>query len=96
MTSCDGEAPPPRDGRQEFEPGYVYLQVADLIAARILAGELRRHDRLPGEQDLALEYGVSLGTARHATRVLRERGLVFTIRAKGTFVADLSGRNRRR
>lgn len=95
LTSRDAEAQPPREAKPEFEPGYVYLQVADLIAARIESGELRRHDRLPGEQDLADEYGVSLGTARHATRVLRERGLVFTIRAKGTFVADLNNSNRR-
>lgn len=74
----------------EYEPGYVYLQIADRIAARIESGELARHERLPAEQDMANEFGVSLGTARHATRVLRDRGLVFTIRSKGTFVADRS------
>ncbi|MFG2347088.1 GntR family transcriptional regulator [Streptomyces phaeochromogenes] len=39
------------------------------------------------ERDLAEEYGVAHLTARRATRELRERGLVVTLPAKGTFVA---------
>lgn len=73
---------------------YVYAEVADHLAVRIEAG--RRGDpsagalppgaRLPGERDLAEEYGVAVETARRAVRVLRERGLVVTLPAKGTFV----------
>lgn len=74
-------------------PGYIYEMMADHLAARIEAGELRPNKPLPAERRLAVEYGVSLGTARHATEILRERGLVFTIRSKGTFIAD---ENRRR
>jgi DNA-binding GntR family transcriptional regulator len=37
------------------------------------------------ELQLAREYGVSLGTVRRATAVLRERGLVVTLRRKCTF-----------
>lgn len=67
-------------------PQYTYMQVANRIAERIQAGELRRNARLPGERDLAVEHGVALGTARNAVRELRERGLVVTLPAKGTFV----------
>lgn len=69
-------------------PGYLYEKVADHIAARIRAGELAPNTPLPSEQHLAHDYGVSLGTVRHATRLLRFRGLVITIRAKGTYVAQ--------
>ncbi|WAL64923.1 winged helix-turn-helix domain-containing protein [Amycolatopsis cynarae] len=69
-------------------PGYVYEWLADQLAARIEAGELPVHCPLPNERTLAEEYGVSLGTARHATRVLRARGLVVTVRSKGTYVAQ--------
>ena len=69
------------------EPAYVYVRVADHMAARIAAGELPAGSRLPGERDLAAEYGVALGTARRAITVLRERRLVITLPAKGTFVA---------
>lgn len=66
---------------------YLYMQVADHIAERIAKGELRSGARLLGERDLAEEYGVANLTARRAVRELRERGLVVTLPAKGTFVA---------
>jgi len=67
-------------------PAYVYARMADHIAARIEAGELAPGSRLPGERELAAEYQVALGTARRAVEELRERGLVVTLPAKGTFV----------
>lgn len=68
------------------QPGYVYMRVADHVAARIAAGELRSGVRLPGERELAEEYTVALGTARRALVELRERGLVVTLPGKGTFI----------
>ena len=68
------------------EPAYVYVRIADHIAARIEADELPPGSRLPGERDLAAEYGVALGTARRAIVELRSRGLAVTLPAKGTFV----------
>lgn len=72
-----------------FDPDparYVYDELARHLAARIEAGEFPTNKALPSEQRLAEEYGVSLGTARHATRLLREAGLVITVRSKGTYV----------
>lgn len=68
------------------EPAYVYMRVADHIASRIEAGDLPPGSRLPGERDLADEYRVAQGTARRAVEELRERGLVVTLPAKGTYV----------
>ncbi|MFD2418214.1 winged helix-turn-helix domain-containing protein [Amycolatopsis pigmentata] len=73
---------------QSDTPAYVYETMADHLAARIRSGELQPNERLPAERRLADDYGVSLGTARRATEALRKRGLVFTLRAKGTFIAD--------
>lgn len=70
-------------------PGYMYMQVADHLAARIEAGDIPPDARLTGERELAAEYGVALHTVRHAIAVLRERGLVITFPAKGTYVARL-------
>ena len=67
-------------------PGYVYRQVADHLAARMAAGEFPPDSMLPGERALAEEYGVALGTIRRAMDELRDRGLVTTLPAKGTFV----------
>ncbi|WP_374202720.1 GntR family transcriptional regulator [Amycolatopsis sp. GM8] len=76
------------DFRPNDAAGYVYDQMADHLAARIESGELAPNTPLPNERRLAEEYAVSLGTARHATRLLRYRGLVVTLRAKGTYIAD--------
>lgn len=72
------------------QPGYLYIKVADHLEARIRSGDLRPGARLPGERDLALDYGVSIGTVRRATDVLRERGAVVTLPAKGTYVVGSS------
>lgn len=65
---------------------YLYEQVADHVEARIKAGDLPPGARLPRETEFADEYGVSLRTGRRAVRELRERGLVYTVPIKGTFV----------
>jgi GntR family transcriptional regulator len=69
-------------------PTYVWLQVADWIAARIASGELQPGARLEGERELAETLGVALGTVRRAIEDLRERGLVTTLPAKGTYIAQ--------
>jgi DNA-binding GntR family transcriptional regulator len=78
-------------GVQPFDPlagppGYMYMRIADHLAARIQAGELPRGSRLPSERDLSAEYGAAVGTIRQAIGELRTRGLVTTLPAKGTYV----------
>jgi DNA-binding GntR family transcriptional regulator len=63
---------------------HAYLQVADDVERRINAGEITA--QLPGERDMADEYGVAYTTVRHAMKVLRERGLIITRQGRGTFV----------
>ncbi|PBC84629.1 MULTISPECIES: GntR family transcriptional regulator [unclassified Streptomyces] len=75
----------------EFAPQpsqVLYVAVADHVAARIAAGDLKPGARLPAERDLAVEYGVAYVTMRRATGVLRERGLIVTVHGRGTFVAE--------
>ncbi|GHF84121.1 DNA-binding transcriptional regulator YhcF (GntR family) [Amycolatopsis bartoniae] len=71
-------------------PGTLYEKMAEHLTERIKRGELRPNYPLPNERRLAEEYGVSLGTARHATRLLKYRGLVITVRSKGTYVTTLA------
>jgi DNA-binding GntR family transcriptional regulator len=65
---------------------YVYAAMADHLAARIAAGEFPAGSRLPGEAELSREYQVALGTVRRALDVLRDRGLITTLAAKGSYV----------
>jgi DNA-binding GntR family transcriptional regulator len=76
----------PRWDPESDEPGYLYLRLADHIAARITAGELRPNAMLPNEREMVPEYGVSIDTVRRAVAELRARGLVVTFPSKGTYV----------
>jgi GntR family transcriptional regulator len=72
-----------------FEPDplqLVYVQVAGHIAARIEAGELAPGAKLPPERELAAEYGVAYNTVRRSMDVLRDRGLIVTLRGHGNYV----------
>ncbi len=86
MVITMGSVPPfdPAHG----DPAYIYTRVADHLEARITAGDLAPGARLPGERDLAAEYGVAVGTARRAVEELRQRGLAVTLPAKGTYIKN--------
>jgi GntR family transcriptional regulator len=66
----------------------IYVQVAEHLAARIEAGELRPGQRLPPEREMADEYGVAYNTMRKSIEILRDRGLIVTMHGRGTFVND--------
>lgn len=51
-------------------------QVEDQIKAAILSGTLRAGERLPGELELAHQFGVSRTTVREALRSLATQGLI--------------------
>lgn len=76
-----------------FEPdtegaAYVYVQLADYIAARIEDGRLQPGAKLPAERDMAEQYGVAYLTVRRAMAELRERGLIVTVIGRGTYIAE--------
>jgi GntR family transcriptional regulator len=82
------EDPQPID---KDSPEYVWRQVANAIAADIASGRLPVGARLTGERALAEAYGVAVGTVRRAVQDLRDRGLVITVPARGTFVVGTPG-----
>ncbi|UGY93404.1 winged helix-turn-helix domain-containing protein [Streptomyces gobiensis] len=67
-------------------PQYLYMELADRIAAEIKAGSPPVGGRLPGEREMTEIYSVSIGTVRRAVQELRDRGLVATLPIKGTYV----------
>ena len=56
----------------------AYEQVADQLEELVFTGVLADGQKLPGEHDLAAEYGVSRATVREALRVLAARSLIRT------------------
>ncbi len=61
----------------------AYEQIADQFRELILVGEWKPGRRLPTEQELASELGVSRATVREALRVLATQGLVRTAKGSG-------------
>ncbi|WP_245647154.1 GntR family transcriptional regulator [Microtetraspora niveoalba] len=64
----------------------IYRRIADRLRGRILSGDLRDGDRLPGENALMAEYGVARATARQALAVLINEGLAVPRRGSGVYV----------
>jgi GntR family phosphonate transport system transcriptional regulator len=64
----------------------LWRRIADDIEQDIGAGGYAAGDRLPGEVEIALRFGVNRHTVRRALAELAERGLVRAERGSGTFV----------
>lgn len=64
----------------------MYLQVANSIRSRIEAGEWQPRKRLPTVTDLVHEYGVARNTMMQAMEHLRDLGIIYTVRNRGSFV----------
>ncbi|WP_162814795.1 GntR family transcriptional regulator [Erythrobacter aureus] len=63
--------------------------IRDAIRARIVAGEWKLGELIPGEADFAQEYGCSRTTVNRALQALAEEGLVERKRKGGTRVRPL-------
>ncbi|GIH69409.1 GntR family transcriptional regulator [Sphaerimonospora thailandensis] len=63
----------------------VYQQLAAILRAQILSGELAPGQAIPSEPAMVRQYGIARTTARRAIRELKAEGLVYTIPGEGTF-----------
>jgi GntR family transcriptional regulator len=64
----------------------LWAQVLGDLRRRLASGEFRL--RLPGDDELTRQYGVSRHTVREAVRRLQAEGVVERGRGRGTFVRD--------
>lgn len=64
----------------------LYQQVADTIRRRIASGAIPPGHAVPSEHQIVDEFEVSRITASKALRLLRDEGLVYTVRGRGSFV----------
>ena len=72
--------------RGSFVP--LYRQIYDLVRQEILTGRLAPGTRLPSEEALATQLGVSLAPVRQAFADLAAEGLLDRLRGRGTFVQE--------
>ncbi|WP_051660881.1 GntR family transcriptional regulator [Bosea sp. 117] len=71
----------------------LYVQIKNLLIARVIKGEWGPGELLPSEMRLAAEYGVHQGTVRKALDEMAAQNLVVRQQGKGTFVNASSMRH---
>ena len=67
---------------------YRYEQVAEIIAAKIRNGEWHIGQKIPGEIELAREYGVVRSTVRETLNILQQKGMIEKRHGSGTYVTE--------
>ncbi|MFC1828934.1 GntR family transcriptional regulator [Thermodesulfobacteriota bacterium] len=66
----------------------LYHQLADIILAKIRAGEYPPGSKIQSEHSLAAHYGIGRPTARQATDLLVRKRILIRKRGSGTFVSE--------
>ncbi len=70
------------------DPVPVYHQLEKAIQECIENGSLAANDPIPPERDISRLNGLSLSTVRNALQHLAQKGFLYRIQGKGTFVAN--------
>jgi GntR family transcriptional regulator len=64
----------------------MYIQLANILESAVKEGKYKEENKLPSESLLCIKYGVSRVTVRQALHLLEQKGLVYTVQGKGTYV----------
>lgn len=65
----------------------IYDQIYSQVKSQILSGELRENEQLPSIRGLANDLRISFITTKRAYEELEKDGFIYTIQAKGCYVA---------
>lgn len=63
-----------------------YLKIYEALKEQIINGDIPDGSRLPTEPELSSQYGVSIGTLRHAVENLERENFIRREQGRGTFV----------
>jgi len=67
-------------------PWGAYAQIADVLRARIVGGELAPNSLMPSESALCVEFDVARATVRRALSVLEREALIEPLLGRGRIV----------
>lgn len=65
----------------------IYEQIKEKIIELIISGALKENDKIPSVRELALNLAINPNTIQKAYHDLEAGGYIYSIRAKGSFVA---------
>lgn len=66
----------------------LYEQVTEKMEELILLGVLAEHEPLPSVRGLATELSINPNTIQRAYAELERRGCIYTVKGRGSFVAE--------
>ena len=69
----------------------IYLQIADTMCERIMAGEWGEDERVPSVRDVAAELGVNPNTVMRTYDHLQNAEIIYNRRGVGYFVEAKAG-----
>jgi len=72
----------------QTDPRPMYLQIAEQIRLKVLAGDWSAGHSLPSIRELAANTGVSVITIKRAYMELEHEGVIVTHQGRGSFVSS--------
>lgn len=68
----------------------IYEQIKDGLKRLIMAGGIKKDEKLPSVRDMAAQMSINPNTIQRAYRELEEEGFTYSVSGKGSFVSDVS------
>ena len=70
------------------DPRPIYEQVTEKLEGMILVGVLQEDSQLPSVRNMAVALSINPNTIQRAYTELERRGYIYSVKGKGSFVAD--------
>mgnify|MGYP002552734666 CR=1 FL=1 len=65
-----------------------YQQIKDNVRQLVVSGALKKDEKLPSVRDMAASLAINPNTIQRAYVELERQGYIYTVKGKGSFVAD--------
>ena len=65
-----------------------YQQIKDNVRHLVVSGALKKDDKLPSVRELAASLAINPNTIQRAYAELERQGYIYSVKGRGSFVAD--------
>lgn len=66
----------------------IYEQIVEKLKELMLLDALKEHDPMPSVRNLAMDLSINPNTIQRAYAELERQGYIYTVKGKGSFVAE--------
>lgn len=66
----------------------IYEQVVEKLQELMICGGLEQNSQLPSVRNLAMDLSINPNTIQRAYAELERKGFIYSVKGKGSFVAD--------